>query len=224
MKKIQDQFRWTEQAHGDAYILGEGSYNFLFDNGNEDSLRRSDNWLDIGAHIGSFAIPAAQRVRKVVAVEPEPMNARHLRQNVELNWATNVHIVEAAAIAGHDTKVELGLGKTFSYTHKVGRTKGRQHIQVDAVNINALVELYRINKIKMDCEGLELELLNTLFLRNIEEIVLEWHFTLIPDPDWVKLRYILDYLKAAGFEIIRAPKDLENPTKRWTAIIWTKRP
>jgi hypothetical protein len=75
----------------------------------------------------------------------------------------------------------------------------------------------------MDVEGMESQLLADLDYSPIQEIILEWHFTLIPDPDWLKLTYALYRLQHQGFEILRAPKDLKKPTKRWTAIIWAKR-
>lgn len=216
-----DQFKWTEQAHGDAYILKERSYDCLFKS--KTSLLPHDRWLDIGAHVGYFAVRIAPHVKFVLAVEPEPTNYRHLLENIELNWANNVDSIRAAVVGRSQETVELGLGKTFSYTHKVGHTRGRTHITVPTANINGLVFEHRINKIKMDCEGMENSLLHVLDLNPIEEIILEWHFTLIPDPDWTLLRTRLYQLTKAGFEIRRAPVDLAKPTKRWTAIIWAKR-
>jgi FkbM family methyltransferase len=163
-------------------------------------------------------------VKKVVAMEPEPTNVRHLRENLDLNHVTNVTVIEAAAMPTTVDTVSLGLGKTFTYTHKVGHTRGRHHIQVRTFHINDVIMVFGINKIKIDCEGLEYELLKILDYDSIEEIILEWHFTLIPDTDWSKLREVLELLKSERFEILRAPADLTKPTKRWTAIVWAKRP
>lgn len=216
------KFIWTEQSHGDEYILNERSYDCLFKN--PDSLQSSDRWLDIGAHVGYFSVRIADKVKVVIAVEPEPVNVRHLRENIALNWANNVTVVPVAAIAGSEKTVELGLGRTFTYTHKVGHIRGRQHIEVPARNVNELVHDFEITKIKMDCEGLEYDLLSQLQFDKIEEIILEWHFTLIPDPNWEKLRLALEWLQQEGFRILRSPANLAKPTKRWTAIIWAKRP
>jgi len=221
MAKPTDKFHWTDQAPGDAYILGERSYDCLFSS--PDSLLPTDRWLDLGAHVGYFAVRIAPYVGFVLAVEPEPLNAQHLWENVQLNWANNVDLIQAAAIGGSQETVELGLGKTFSYTHKVGHTRGRKHIIVPAVNINSLIFEHRINKIKMDVEGMEWELLFDVNFDPIEEIIYEHHFTLIPDPDWFRLRQVLGLLKTEGFEILRAPVDPAKPTKRWTCIVWAKR-
>lgn len=216
-------FQWTEQAHGDAYILKERSYDCLFRS--VTSLLSRDRWLDIGAHVGYFSVRIANKVERVIAVEPEPLNLQHLRENIELNHVHNVDVVPAAVIPGFDTSVSLGLGRTFSYTHMVREIRGRRQIEVPAVNINELIREYNPNKIKMDCEGMEDQLWKAIaYWSRIEEIILEWHFTLIPDPDWSRLRQMVERLKREGFVILRKPVDMAKPTKRWTAIIWAKRP
>lgn len=192
------ELRWTELSHGDSYILGERSYGVLF----------------------KPALRASQFVDEVIAVEPEPTNLIHLQENIGLNDIENVTIVKGAAVDGDSRTVLLGLGKTFSYTHKTGYTRGRKHIHVDGFNINDLVRHFRINKIKMDVEGDEYRLLQELDFDPIEEIIFEYHFTLIPDPNWTKLYQILNLIEDAGFIILRKPKDLTTPTKRWTAIVW----
>lgn len=214
---------WVLDGRGDEYILNENNYRCIFDSTNITSLRPDDIWLDVGAHFGSFALRAAQRVQGVVAVEPAPDNFQQLLHNIRLNQITNV-VSSAAAVIGRPTQqVNLALGRTFDYTHRVGHIRGRQNIEVLGTNINELVERYKATKIKMDCEGSEYELLVALDYRPIQEIILEWHFTLIPDVDWVKLRAMIKRLEAEGLTIRRAPVDLENPTKRWTAIIWAVR-
>lgn len=215
------KFQWTEQAHGDAYILKERSYDCLFKT--EGSLKQSDLWMDIGAHVGYFSIRISPYVGGVVAVEPEPLNLQHLHENIELNNVQNVFVVNGAAVPGPTEEVELGLGRTFTYTHMVRHVRGRTHIPVQGYNINELLSTYRPNKIKMDCEGIESRLLAEMDFDAIEEMILEWHFTLIPDPQWLLLCDVLDRFTREGFDILRAPANPFAPTKRWTAIIWVKR-
>ena len=63
-------------------------------------LRPGDTFLDVGAHIGYFSLPAALRVGprgRVIAVEPVAASAALLRRNVVLNRFENVDVIEAAA-------------------------------------------------------------------------------------------------------------------------------
>lgn len=211
--------KWIEGDRGDDYILRENNYRVLFIT--KSSLCPGDTWLDIGAHFGSFALRAAQRVSGVVAVEPDPGNFAQLRENMLINEIENVEIVKAAVIGRPDQPVPLGIGRTFDYTTRVGNIRGRRTIMVDGVNVNKLIREYGINKIKMDCEGSEEEIVRDLDFEPIEELIMEWHFTLIPDPDWTKLAWAITRLKEEGFTILRSP--LGEPTKRWTAIIWARK-
>ena len=211
-------FKWVNGDRGDAYILKESSYQCLFPPKNMTSLTRNDTWMDIGAHFGSFSIRISPHVRQVIAVEPFPGNADQLFANLKLNDVKNVMVLETAAIGGPNGLVSLALGHTFDYTHRVGHVRGRQEIGVAGTNINDLIRAYHPNKIKLDCEGSEYEIMEAIDLDTIDEIIMEWHFTLIPDPTWRKMNEMLEKLRHTGFNLRRYP--VGPPTKRWTAIIW----
>src|SRR5438876_3842689 len=49
--------------------------------------------VDVGAHIGRYALRAASKASKVIAVEPDPSNFRLLERNVRLNGFSNVVLV-----------------------------------------------------------------------------------------------------------------------------------
>jgi hypothetical protein len=54
------------------------------------TLRPGDTFVDVGAYIGLYAVAAAGRVvpgGRVVAFEPDPRNARSLREHIALNGA-----------------------------------------------------------------------------------------------------------------------------------------
>lgn len=55
------------------------------------------NVLFVGAHVGSLAIPVARRVKKVVAIEANPVTFELLRMNVVLNGLQNVELFNFAA-------------------------------------------------------------------------------------------------------------------------------
>src|SRR3989442_15761351 len=52
--------------------------------------------VDVGAHIGRYALRAAARASKVIAVEPDPSNFSLLERNVRLNGFSNVVLVPQA--------------------------------------------------------------------------------------------------------------------------------
>ncbi len=79
--------------------------------------------LDVGAGCGALALPLAQRLERVTALEPSPAMARGLRQAAAAAGLGNVTVVEAAwgevAVAPHDlvvcahVGVLLGAGSPF---------------------------------------------------------------------------------------------------------------
>ena len=70
------------------------------------NLKPGDTVLDLGAHFGTFAIPAATLGAHVIAVEGSPINAAVLRSACQQNNLANVEIVEAV-IDSHVGEVEF---------------------------------------------------------------------------------------------------------------------
>lgn len=210
-----------DDKKGQLGLLREDHYRPLFSlEHREVSFRPGDVWLDIGANIGAFAIRAAEFVKEVIAIEPDPGNIQNLRRNIELNLVENVYVLKAAVIGGPGEWVTLALSNTFSSTHRLGKIRGRKTIEVAGININDTVETYRANKIKMDCEGTEAEILEALDFAPIEEIVFEYHFAFLKDTDWKRFHAILTRLEYNGFTILKRPV---QQTKTWHTIVWAKK-
>ena len=75
-----------------------------------ERLTPGDTVVDIGAHIGCFALFAADRVGptgRVIACEPDPDTCRRLERHVRLNGLGDIVEVERAPVAatpGHDDR------------------------------------------------------------------------------------------------------------------------
>jgi len=211
----------SDESLGQEGLIDEDHYNKLFQPKNrEQSLQPTDNWLDIGANIGAFAIRAAEFVQSVTAVEPEQGNLDCLYNNCLINGARNISIVEAAIVGGDETSVPLALSKSYSSTHRVGKIRGRETVEVMAININDIVAEQSINKIKCDCEGSEPEILEALDLTEIDEIIFEYHFSFIKDRPWERYFDIIEKLENEGFEILRGPRERSGT---WHSIVWARR-
>ena len=57
--------------------------------------QREDDWLDIGAGGGRFALPLARRVRCVIAIEPSPAMRRVLAEGAAAAAVTNLTVHDA---------------------------------------------------------------------------------------------------------------------------------
>ena len=113
--------------------------------------------LDVGSHLGTFARAALDRgAETVVAIEPNPSNLACLRRTFASEIAAGrVHLVPAAAWR------EAGF-LTFAGDGSTGRISYEGSLEVEARTLDSIVEelrLDRVDLIKMDIEGAELDAL-----------------------------------------------------------------
>ena len=127
-------------------------------------VKRGDIVIDGGAHIGLFTVKAGQAVGDegmVIAIEPEPDNLKFLKRNIEANELTNVVIIGEGVWSRKD-RLKLSI-KNSTDTHTfLGRKDaiGFIEVEVDTVdNILRGLGIMRIDFIKMDIEGAEIEAL-----------------------------------------------------------------
>ena len=148
---------------------------------------KNDVWLDVGGHIGTFAIDIADKVKHVYSFEPNKDNFRLLKKNLKENKIKNVTVFNKALV-GNDEKVrELFLdskgntgGHSLINANEFPRGSSSQIVRCE--NINAIIRKYEIDKIKLDCEGAEYELIKALdtdSLISINEMIFEYHFNLL---------------------------------------------
>jgi FkbM family methyltransferase len=173
------------------------------------AVRSGDIVVDIGAHVGAFALHAASLGASVVhAYEPSPVNAEHLRRNVARNTAAAVRLVEAAVGASEGT-ARLGLGR-YSVGNVLLGTVAEPTQRSVVVRTTTLAGIFaahglaRIDYLKIDCEGSEgalLEAAGLELLRRVDRIALEYH------DNWSSLDHdaLAALLRAAGFEVAIEP-------------------
>jgi FkbM family methyltransferase len=123
--------------------------------------RECTMFLDIGAHMGTYAITVAKRTQctTIFAFEPDPRNYAHLQANLLLNGLVQIIQSRAIAISNSDGVVSFILGPA---THDVWSRVGEGH----ADSITTTVPSARIDSIlavtgqsialKVDIEGHEL--------------------------------------------------------------------
>jgi FkbM family methyltransferase len=119
---------------------------------------RGGTVVDVGAHIGSFTLEAAQLVGptgRVIAVEPDPTNRARLVHNLSINGLTDrVTVVEAAML---DEECQLPLGSPSPNNSGMTRlNSGDQLVQCRRLD-DVLDELGAptVDAIKIDVEGFE---------------------------------------------------------------------
>lgn len=134
-------------------------------------LRKNDIVLDLGANIGLFTIMVADKVKKIVSIEPEISNFNVLKKNILENNLKNVIILNKAL---SDKKEKLKIEGTSA----LAKISCNGNI-VEADSIDSILEEQKIQSVdivKMDIEGYESKVLkNFLGLKKIREIIVEVH-------------------------------------------------
>jgi FkbM family methyltransferase len=132
----------------------------------------NDVFVDVGAHIGTYAIPIAKKAQKVIAFEPNKYSFELLTDNISLNHLTN--------IAAYNMAVSKKSGSvSFSYENEPCYSRIIDGDQISNITIienssnhnnnihlvntidldSVLLKEDRVDWIKIDVEGHEVDVL-----------------------------------------------------------------
>lgn len=118
-------------------------------------LRPGDTVFDVGAHTGYYSLLASTLVDgegRVWAFEPDPRNARYLRDNVDANGRANVRVTEAAVSDERGT-ARFGAGTGTG----TGRLTEGGDIEVRTLTLDGFCRRRQLvpSAVKIDVEGAE---------------------------------------------------------------------
>ena len=207
----------TREGTLDEFVIKEGDYE------KRCSYTAKDVWLDAGGNIGVFVCKYANKVDEIITFEPDDENFDLLKKNIKLNDIKNYKAFKAALVGNKDKTRDFYLNtKKNKGTHSLMVTRGRDKITVKCQNIDEVIKKYGVNKIKMDVEGAEYELLTSMDLDPIKEIVLEYHFNALKDhPGKEKYKEIITILENNFHELdFKMPEEIN---KHWTCIMYAKK-
>jgi len=147
-------------------------------------LNQADTWLDIGGHMGFFAIRMAKQfpnIKKVVSYEALPHNVSFALENIKLNEVEDrCEVVQKAIVPGKEEMVNFFIS-TDSGKHSILEIKGRDVISVPAINIDEAIKEHGVTAFKMDVEGAEYELIKSIQdWSKIRIAIVEYHFMYKP--------------------------------------------
>jgi FkbM family methyltransferase len=128
--------------------------------------------IDIGAHVGSWTIAMAREFAHVIGFEPDPINRKFLLDNIQHLGARNIDVIAAAVLDVRNLSKKFKL-RSGSHTRNSGMAHlvpAEQALNVDHdIPITSLDDVMRlqfpseqdISMIKIDVEGVELEVLKS---------------------------------------------------------------
>jgi FkbM family methyltransferase len=181
-------------------------------------VRPGDTVLDIGANYGFFSLYAAEKgASRVISLEPFESTYKCLKKNTEsfgqiitVNAAISSEEGEAKFVSNSDYSGANYLLSNVSISDDniFIKPDDSNTFSVKTTTINKIIDQYKIDKIdflKVDCEGGELDLFKTITDENLSKVkkaVIEYHNREIGD-------FVTNKLISAGLTIYD-PKPIDK--------------
>ena len=131
-----------------------------------ENVKPGDTVLDIGGHIGLFAVVTAKLVGstgKVFSFEPTPFTRGVLQQVVDLNQCSEVVEVRGEAVSSKSGETAFfDTGDTISNANSLVKTaRSKREIPIRLTSVDEFVKQrdLRIACLKIDVEGAEMDVL-----------------------------------------------------------------
>jgi FkbM family methyltransferase len=170
-------------------------------------INDSDIVIDIGAHIGLFALFASQFCKqgKIFCFEPIKENYELLVENINSNKIKNI-IPFNFAVSKESDSVKIFLNDDYS-----GHSMFLETNNFVIVKSKSLLDIFSENNIqecnflKLDCEGAEYDIINSLpsdFLNKIKKSVIEYH---LADTHPKLLEQLIKKLRKCSFIVNTRP-------------------
>lgn len=187
----------------DEYVVKENCYE-------KCSFSKDDVWLDAGGNIGAFSVKYSDRVKEMHTFEPDKENYALLVTNAKNNSARNVKTYNYALVENNDETRKFYLNKKQNKgAHSLYVKRGRDEVEVRCKNFDEMVEQIQPNKMKMDVEGAEYDIMvGSKTLHYFNEIIFEYHRTALKDLDNKKFQQIKTKLQGLGFSVQH--KEIKN--------------
>ena len=171
------------------------------------SINHDDIVVDVGAHIGLFALFASQFCNngKIFCFEPIKENYKMLIENININQIKNIYPNNLAVTKDTST------AKIFLNDDESGHSmfiENKSFVQVDSKSLFDIFTDNRIkecNFLKLDCEGAEYEIIESLqsdIFSKINKTVIEYHMA---DTKPELLEGLIKKLKQLSFTIHTRP-------------------
>lgn len=171
------------------------------------TIKQGDIVIDVGAHIGSFTLKAGRKVRdkgKVFALEPTSDNFKLLEKNILLNGFQSICTPINAGAGSSEKKSKIRIYAKSGADSFFARQSDYGFMREEEVNVITLdsiavkMKLDRVDFVKINVEGFELEVLNGArnILKNFHpKLALQVHEFA------VKIDALTDFLRSSGYEL-----------------------
>lgn len=169
-------------------------------------IRKDSIILDIGANIGLHALSFSAMAKDglVIAYEPQPKTFRTLQQNIFQNYIKNI-IPLNVAIAKESALAEFYVMSDDAYSSLIdtGRKELTEKVKVLCTAIDGLLGAIKVDFVKIDVEGLELNV-----LQSMSSLIVQHHPVIFCEIYKGNIVYnnpeeTITYLRSFGYQVYR---------------------
>ncbi|MBT4531038.1 MAG: FkbM family methyltransferase [Phycisphaerae bacterium] len=160
-----------------------GEYEPVTTNLLQSQLVEGMTFVDVGAHVGLFAVPATEWVGEsgsVIAFEPHPDNFKMLCENVKTNCnSSNIEVVQSA-VSDVSDPVFLHISAFNTGDHQLFHQGGRRSVEVQCTTLDDyFAPSAKVDVIKMDVQGAESAAFKGMsrVLKENEQIQIIWELS-----------------------------------------------
>jgi FkbM family methyltransferase len=131
-------------------------------------VRPGDTFIDVGANVGVHTLCAAHAMQgngRVIAFEPFPRTSELLKRTVTMNGLASICTVRQEAVSDQPGEKDLYVGLVSAHHSLIELdnlvSASSPPVNVPVVRLDDVISLLdRVDLIKIDVEGMELEVLN----------------------------------------------------------------
>jgi FkbM family methyltransferase len=131
-------------------------------------VKPGDTFIDVGANVGVHTLCAAHAMRgngRVIAFEPFPRTSELLKRTVTMNGLASICTVRQEAVSDQPGEKDLYVGLVSAHHSLIELdnlvSASSPPVNVPVVRLDDVISLLdRVDLIKIDVEGMELEVLN----------------------------------------------------------------
>lgn len=157
---------WIDPVNDDGverslYYTGSyesGTLDFI-----KNHLKKEDCFVDVGANIGLMSIEASKAVGsqgKVYSFEPHPKTVKILRFNIDLNSIKNIDVIEKGiGSKSGEAKIYDRWDVNRGGASLLSSNSEQDSYDIQIVSLDEVLENVKVDMIKIDVEGFELEAL-----------------------------------------------------------------
>ena len=170
-------------------------------------ISNDDVIIDVGAHIGLFALFASQFCKngKIFCYEPIKENYKILIENIEMNQIQNI-FPNNLAVTKETSRVKIFLNDDQS-GHSMF-IQNKNFVEVDSKSLSDIFidnGIKECDFLKLDCEGAEYEIVESLssdLFTKINKTAIEYHMV---DTKPELLKQLINKLKQFSFSVHTRP-------------------